>query len=493
LRKSLSIANRFWILVLVPLVFELIVLGSLLALERHTSQLAQRAQQSMQVLAEIHGINEDVYRLGIFAFQRNFRRDESMRNFSEFIQASLEKHATTLKSLTTDNEEERRALDRVSAILQRSRQYLAEQRAPGESNSPLAKYLRQDDRIQAFRTLNDELATVAKEEEQRAAAYSAQWSKARESYLLATAAAVTLGILVSAVLAFQFKNAILSRLNTIMSNISRFAHRERLEPPVSGTDEIAKLDGAFHDLTHALEEAALFKQQFFAMVAHDLRSPLTSQRFFLFSIASKTLSDPDALAKQAQVLSSDLDRLLNLINNLLDIEKMEAGKLELKPSPICPVEVFEKALNSVVGLLQVSQIKLLRDFETAIDNPEKLVMADSDKLIQVLVNLLSNAAKFAPPGSEIKVALHEVGDFWEFRVIDQGPGIPAEHRELIFQRFEQIATKNERARAGSGLGLAISKSLVTACGGDISVDSTPGPGSTFSVRMPIVIDEDTCP
>ena len=166
-----------------------------------------------------------------------------------------------------------------------------------------------------------------------------------------------------------------------------------------------------------------------------------------------------------------------LINDILDLERLETGKIELQFTQVSVESILRRAMESLSTFGRKASV--------TVEAPEvsTMIWADEDRIVQILVNLLSNAAKFSPPGGvvTIGVALHE--SWVEFRVTDRGRGVPAAHRRAIFERFRQVETSDAREKGGTGLGLAICKSIVEQHGGTIGVESEEGSGSSFWFRV----------
>ncbi len=229
-----------------------------------------------------------------------------------------------------------------------------------------------------------------------------------------------------------------------------------------------------------LKAAERLKDEFVSMASHELRSPLTSIRGSLGLLESQALG---ALAPQARELvgiaRSNTERLIRLISDVLDLEKIEAGKVDLKLQPLDPRELLETAAAGLRGLAAEAGV----DFEIAPGAPARL-LGDRDRLIQVLTNLASNAVRYSPPGARVALgARASPGGRTRFEVVDRGPGIAAEAQLRLFGRFQQLGS-SARERGGSGLGLAISKALVEQHGGRVGVESQVGHGSTFFFELP---------
>lgn len=233
-----------------------------------------------------------------------------------------------------------------------------------------------------------------------------------------------------------------------------------------------------HDITERRELDRL-KQEFFAMVSHDLRSPLTAIQAFLMMLSEGKYGELTSKGA-SKVVSADRSatRLLALVNDLLDLDKLESGKFDMEFNDIPISSVIDRSLDAIRTIAEQKGIV----FETTKSTEQ--VYADADRLIQVLVNLLGNAVKYSPPGESVIISVNRLGDLVEVRVTDKGRGIPAHLKGAIFERFKQVDARDRKEKGGSGLGLAISKSLIEQQGGTIGVDSDDGQGSSFWFRIP---------
>jgi PAS domain S-box-containing protein len=242
--------------------------------------------------------------------------------------------------------------------------------------------------------------------------------------------------------------------------------------------------GAVRDLSER-REVERMKREFVATVSHELRTPMTSIRGSLGLLSAGVLGElSDEALDVVRLAERNSLRLITLINDILDLERLKAGRLELVLRPLALSSVIERSLESVRAVAEQRGIAL--DAQ-----PTKgRVLGDADRLVQVLVNLLSNAVKFSPQGSAVRVsALEAPPGFVEVRVADRGRGIPVSHRERIFERFQQVEASDARQKGGTGLGLAISKSIVEQHGGMIGVESEEERGSTFWFRVPAAVPE----
>ena len=231
-----------------------------------------------------------------------------------------------------------------------------------------------------------------------------------------------------------------------------------------------------------LKELDKMKSAFVSNVSHELRTPLTAIKASADNMLDRLIGDLNG--KQVGYLTrikSNSDRLARLINDLLDLSTIEAGKIDLRPTNLPLVTLVKEAAES---LRPVAAEKVINLTVMSAD-PGVIAWADRDKVIQVLMNLIGNALKFTPTGGKVTIAVTKNSAAWmQISVTDTGPGIPAEEVNKVFGRFYQIGQAGTQKTQGTGLGLAISKALVEMHGGKIWVESEAGKGSTFSFTLP---------
>ncbi|MCW8916569.1 MAG: HAMP domain-containing histidine kinase [Magnetovibrio sp.] len=224
------------------------------------------------------------------------------------------------------------------------------------------------------------------------------------------------------------------------------------------------------------ERAERVRHDFISIVSHELRTPLTSIRGSLGLIRSGVTGQlPDKLESMLNIAYNNTDRLLLLINDLLDLQKIESGKLDYDMKPTNIVSLVEEALEINKGYGDKNGVTFVK----AAMAKEAMTFGDKNRLMQVLSNLMSNAAKFSPDGEQVELSVSLNGETICVAVKDKGPGISEDHRESIFNKFSQIDPSDARAKDGTGLGLSIAKAIVEHHGGAIGFDSVVGMGSTF--------------
>jgi len=221
------------------------------------------------------------------------------------------------------------------------------------------------------------------------------------------------------------------------------------------------------------------KQDFIATVSHELRTPLTSIVAALGLLGQSALrDDPDRLKELTAVAHRNSLRLLHLVNDLLDLQRLSAGRLTLEMTPLEVAPLLDEAAAGMRAFAEERGVRLEVQARSGLR-----AVADRRRLVQVLLNLLSNAIKFSPQGAPVRLCGSREGERVVLSVQDQGPGIPPAFRDRLFERFTQADTSTTRATGGSGLGLAIARQLVEAMAGEIDFHSLDR-GSTFAVRLP---------
>jgi len=234
------------------------------------------------------------------------------------------------------------------------------------------------------------------------------------------------------------------------------------------------------DITAQLE-ADRMKKEFTSTLSHELRTPLTSIIGSLQLVNSGVLGEvTEDVIELTQVAERNGQRLLDLINDILDVEKIESGKLTLAPEVIRVDELVSEALVLNKGFGERFKVR----FEAAGRLAAHEVRADRKRLLQVMTNLLSNAAKFSPENGVVEVTTEETGPMLRVAVHDRGPGIPENFRGRIFGRFTQADSATTRQKGGTGLGLAICKRLVELMNGHIGFEDRPGGGTVFWIELP---------
>jgi signal transduction histidine kinase len=235
---------------------------------------------------------------------------------------------------------------------------------------------------------------------------------------------------------------------------------------------------AAEEQTVRLEAYDRLRNDFVAGVSHELRTPLTA----IASASELLLSDPDVpegARGNLAIIGRNADRLRSMVEDLLLVGRLDAGMLTLEATDVRAAPLLAEAADAFTTTAQ------RRSVTVRVDVPDDLVVwADRRRLTEIAENLIGNAVKFTAPGSEVLVRADRADGRWFLEVVDQGPGIPADQRELIFERFVRTPEAERAGTPGAGLGLAIVKGLVGLHGGTVSVHDAPGGGTIVRCEMP---------
>ena len=235
-------------------------------------------------------------------------------------------------------------------------------------------------------------------------------------------------------------------------------------------------------------ELDTLKDEFISTVSHELRTPLTSIRGALGLLSSGIIGDVDAKALNLlRIAVTNTDRLIRLINDILDLERMESGRAPLQIRRCSLRDLSQQAIETMTAMADANTVHLaLEPFTVAqAASPEALFFdGDADRILQVLTNLLSNAIKFSPPASTVRIHTEATSDSILLKVVDEGRGIPSDKLDSIFDRFQQVEPSDARQKGGTGLGLAICRSIVQQHSGSIWAQRNLGLGTTLYVMLP---------
>ena len=330
--------------------------------------------------------------------------------------------------------------------------------------------------------------TVAQQAERRTELRDEISSDTRDTALLV--AAGLLAGLTGALLLFSGLISSMRRpLEELVDAAGKLATGDRsARVEVGGLSETATLGAAFNEMAEELEqeesrreELDRLKDEFVLTASHELRSPLTSVQGF----AELLMLDRDSLTpRQRETVEIILDNcrhLVRLLNDLLDLARSDAGRLSIQPRPTEVAPLVADVVRTMRAQTEAGSQTLTEEVSPGLP----LIEVEPDRIRQILVNLLTNAHEYSPEGASIRVSARALGAEVEIDVTDDGPGIPTEQLERIFDRFTRGDAGLTQRVGGTGLGLAISKSLVELHGGSISAESTFGEGSTFRVRLPV--------
>ena len=244
-------------------------------------------------------------------------------------------------------------------------------------------------------------------------------------------------------------------------------------PELGGGDEIAHLSERFAEMAERLRETEELERNFLMTVSHELRTPLTAIKGHVEALREGVVEDPDLAAESLDVVATETARLERLVGDVLDLAKLDAHRFTVLREEVDMRRLVDRAYAAFGGEARRRAIDYVQTVET-----EPVLISDGDRLLQIISNLLANAFRWTPDGGRIELALTADNGAVSVAVEDSGPGIAPSERERIFRPFWS------RDGGGTGLGLAIARELAVALGGRIEVESAPGEGSRFELRLP---------
>jgi two-component system sensor histidine kinase BaeS len=307
-------------------------------------------------------------------------------------------------------------------------------------------------------------------------------SAVTEAVILAGGAALVCAVIASLLISRR----IVSPLQDMMAASSRIAvghYEERVHIPDSvqpdELDELQRLAVRFNEMAEKLEHTEAMRSELIGDVAHELRTPLTSVAGTIEGLMDGVLQADGPTLHQVQ---AEVARMGRLVADLQELSRVEAGAYELAVQSVSMVDLVERVRNRLAMQYEAKDVLL----ETDVSPRLPRVVADPDRITQVLMNLVGNALQYTQEGGEVCIRAHASPEYVVISVIDNGIGIPPEHLPHLFTRFYRVDRSRSRAGGGSGIGLTIAKYLVEAHGGRIWAESAgPGHGSTFSFTLPI--------
>lgn len=473
-----SIVKKGLAFFLVPVLLQVFLLGSLYALFTEVENIAQAERERREVIEETNNMMtlfiDSISSAGLgLSYNDTFStKPEEYRKRMEHSFAKLSKYARKDKLLA-------KVIGDLKDIY--NKQYEAMVEIEGASYSlgtvmQLKPIIREGKRKLSYvRAMLDDEMKKSKQNEKKEAAF-------RDRLKVLIIAGIVFDVLLSIILTYWFLANIKRRVSMLVENARAIPGGAELQLTVKGNDEIAYLDGILHQASIDLRRAEEHRQSLMNMVAHDLRSPLLSAKLTLDMMVVQEIHDEQSIRKRIGTLKSSFSRLVSLVEDLLTVDKLESGKLELNLDIVDLRETVEDSLEAIASQATQMNVELINQVGA------HSVVADKNRVIQVLVNYLSNAAKFAPQNSKITVSSVVQDNSIFIRVKDEGPGIDIKEQANLFQKFSQL--QEGKTHKGFGLGLAICKMIISQHKGEVGVESAIGQGSTFWFSLPIDESDD---
>lgn len=239
-----------------------------------------------------------------------------------------------------------------------------------------------------------------------------------------------------------------------------------------------------HDITEQ-EKIDMERREFVSNVSHELRTPLTTMRSYLEALAEGAWKDEEIAPHFLEVTQTETERMIRLVNDLLQLSRMDAREYELNNE----IVDFNKFFNRIIDRFEMSKPEHI-NFQRLMPDTDMFVEIDTDKMTQVIDNIISNAMKYSPNGGNVRFGVIQKDDMLKVMVSDDGMGIPKDNLERIFDRFYRVDRARARAMGGTGLGLAIAKEMIEAHGGEIWAESEEGKGTTIFFTLPVQLEEE---
>ena len=258
---------------------------------------------------------------------------------------------------------------------------------------------------------------------------------------------------------------------------------------VTSEDEVGQLGASLNTLAQELsnfvartEQMETLRRDFVANVSHELRTPLTIIRGYTEALRDGTVTDPAQAARFNTIIVNETERLERLINDLLDLSRLQAQQYTMEVEPIPLVEVVDSVVSMLRGKAEEKEILLSKSYD--INTPP--ILGNGDRLVQLLLILLDNALKYTPVRGKVSVDLTHTAQHVIVTITDTGEGIPSEDLPLVWERFYKVDKAHTRENHGTGLGLSIARELIERHGASVSVTSQPGVGTTFVLQFPAI-------
>jgi len=486
MRINLKISHKGLILVSVPLIFELAFVVLLVHMLNQADQVARREARSKQIVAEASELSKAIIDAGfsLITWQYYRNKPDLLKRYAQEV-GEVPGILQRLDTLTSNNARQREHVNKLrlyaTSVLSLFERY---GRRPIDLSGVIPSLISINDFRQQMELTYAPLLSEAKllageeQEAQRVDPDAEERSKSAVRTLIMVG--VIFNILLTIAMALFFSRSITRRLGLLGDNALRLAKKEPLHEPFRGSDEIASLDQVFRQMASDLSDSDQRKQEFVNMITHDLRTPLSSIQGNLSLVTEGHYGELSEKAQERLTIAEkNVTRLINLINELLDIERIEAGMLNLNRGNASLLSLIEEAVVSIRDFAEQKKISIV------VPNTDQEIFVDSVRIVQVLVNILSNSIKFSPSEGQITIKFESKQNSVSISIVDQGPGIAPEDLDRVFDRFQQAQSSTKTKFVGSGLGLAICKAIIEAHQGRIGVSSVLNQGSTFWFELPV--------
>lgn len=484
---KLSLTAQGLILVCIPLCFEVVCVFTLYNLQQEAEAQAARAMKARQISDCINRLTNEFYQTWntvTITTKPNWLQKGYTNNAYKTALGGLRKRYAELRELTADQPQFQKEINQSCHALDQAELLLSTAVAKINEGKIEEVLKMRDEKMDELRDLfkqciSRELLISAQHEQDVLNSSPQQQSSLRKQIVNYAILTVLFSVIFSILMAIFVVKRITSRIGIMNDNARRLASSQPLHPVLQGSDEIVELDQVFHKMADDIEETARMRQELVSMLTHDLRSPLTSIQGCLEMLDAGMLGELNERGtKLVHLADRNSGRMMSLINDLLDIQKIKSGMMNIEIGEVEMAQLFEEVKLNVADWVKEHDIALV------VGPSDYRVKGNAEKLTRVIFNLVSNAVKYSPRGGTITLTAEPVDNFVRVSVRDEGGGIPLEMQKSIFEKFQQANTEADKGKGGSGLGLAICQAIIGLHGGKIWVESEPGKGSAFYFTVP---------
>ncbi|MBM3350530.1 MAG: response regulator [Betaproteobacteria bacterium] len=472
--QNLPLGLKGVFVIALPLLVLLASLGSLYLREQESTQLENKLRLALQNQRDIQTVHSQLLEASTGVRDYLLTGDKHFLNIFFRVEQAL---PTTLVQLQTqlENETQKQRLARITPLVEQNLhdlRIMSEYESEVASENLIAKFKSQVNTLDKLRyeieLLNAEEAILVAKDQQDV------FEQRQRNITITLLAAIT-GIIGSLVAVWIFSRTIVKRVRLLRDSAAHLAKAEALDLPSSSRDELGQLSdelehasqllaqniNAANQSRHEAEEASAAKSMFLSRTSHELRTPLNAILGFA-QLLELDLA-PGKQLNSVQLIKGAGQHLLKLINEVLEIARIESGETTLELTPVSINSLLEEAAHYIAPIGKVRDIEIRSNI-----SPDLWAMANRQKLLQVTLNLLSNALKYGPVSSTVQLNAYRRSDVIVIEVQDTGPGIPADLRERVFTPFDRLGAENTKVE-GTGLGLALSKQIMLAMHGNIQL------------------------
>lgn len=483
----MRIIHKGLLMVSVPLIFELIFGAQMFFMQRDLQDLTARESRSKQIVIHLNQLFMTFLDLVVSSYLVRISALGEIRmpsGYLEKLETSIGADIAALDQFYATDFDSRKRFLTLKTTLRNFQKYTDSVDIGASNGGSVELSLGSIKELQIIQATSVKLRKAVDALRQQETEYTRVVSRKIEKLSKELSLLICVGILANVLIAglmvIFLARSITSRLAVLVDNSRRLATNEELLAPIAGRDELTDLDMSFHASFRKLRETELLKRDFYHMVAHDLRSPLSAVKMIVEMVQARTYGDiSDDASQRLAMCDRNLSKILHLVNDILELDKLKAGKMPIEKSMVQAHDLVVDTIKSIQPLADAKHVQLVEAVEPF------MLSCDGKRVVQSLMNLGANAIKFSRPNTTVTLVCQKKGNEAVFAVKDEGRGIPPADLDRLFDRFAQVETADGAYGVGTGLGLSICKMIAEAHGGRMSAESTEGKGSTFLMHLPL--------